>query len=130
VRQQHDEGRLADIGGFPRHVRSGEDGEACPFGRETAVVRDEGVPPEDLFHHRMAPVLDEDLPPAVHLRTPVPVLPRKFGEREERVELGDPFRRRVNGREGFLQRIPQREEELLFRAARPSCARSTRPRTP
>ena len=82
-----DEGHLAHISGFPRHVGAGDDGHTVLPLPHIGVVGHEEGPGEHPLHHRMASVVDLDDAPLVHLRAAVVVFHRRRGQGAQRVQL-------------------------------------------
>ncbi len=87
VRQQHDEGGLAHVGGLAAHVGAGDDQHAAP-GVELQVVGHERRVRE-AFHHRMPAALDRDARFRAQGRRRPFERAGAFGERRERIELGE-----------------------------------------
>ena len=58
LRHKNDQGHLPHVGGFSRHIRSGDNGNPVLPVIQGGVIGHKQVIPHHLFHHRMAAVLD------------------------------------------------------------------------
>ena len=85
LRHENDQGDLADVGRFSRHVGSGNDGGPELFAVQVGVVRDEFFVGEILIEHRVAAVFQAEAHRLIQRRTAVMTKPRRLGQRPDDV---------------------------------------------
>ena len=111
VRQQHDVGDLAHIGGFAAHIGAGNQHQAAALVQPRVVRREAG----DLhFDHRMAAVVDFDAGVIDKLRRAVVVLDGKTGKAAQHIERGGGFGALLQQGQLLLQFLHQRFVEPFF----------------
>ena len=84
--EQHDDGRLAQVGRLTRHVRTGQDDDLRGLWIEVEVVGNERTCRQPALDQRMAPARDCQPPAGVDLRTAPRVLGGADGEADQRVD--------------------------------------------
>ena len=114
LRHQDDQRHLPDVGRFPGHVWSGDDGQAELFAIELGVVRHKFFFGQILIEHRMAPVLDDEPERIVEFRPAIMKQPRGFGQRAEHIERRNRGRRLLNRLELTQGFVAQFLEKLVL----------------
>ena len=116
LRQDHDQRRLPQIGGFAAHVGPGDDGDQAGGGVEVEIVGDEaaGIVLRQALDHRMAAGHDAHFAVVGKARARVAILRGHLRQRRGHVQFGD-------GRRGGSDALRMRGgelahfgEELLF----------------
>ncbi|MPM77963.1 hypothetical protein SDC9_124973 [bioreactor metagenome] len=84
--QDHQKGGAPQVGGLPRHVRPGYQGDALPIPFQLHGVGNEGRIGEHILHHGVAAVLHHEVEAGVHCRPDVPLLPGSLRQGGQHVQ--------------------------------------------
>ena len=116
---QADQGHLADIGGFARHVGAGDDDQLVIAAVQAGVVRDKGLEMTHPLDNRMPPARDDDL---ILVRDPGPVISifvRHLGQGEQGIEGADGRGGALNSAVLPCQPLPQLPKKLVLQGLDP-----------
>ena len=116
---EDDEGHLAHIGGFARHVGAGDDGHPLLLLPHKRVVGNKEAVFQNLLHHRMAAVPDLDDAGFVHIRPAVAVPHGHGGKGRQGVRLRHGGGRPLDALRGGGDLLPQLGEQLVFQRHHP-----------
>ena len=120
LRHEHNQGHLAHIGGFARHVGACDDGQAVRAPIHIGVVGDKQRVLQHPLHHRMAALPDVDGAAAVHRRADVAVRHRRRREGGQHVQAGHPPGHVLHLPHPLGGRLPQLAEQLVLQGGDPA----------
>lgn len=115
LRHDADERDLPHIGGFSRHIGTGNQHKAIAFAVELRIIRDEKGILRALLDHRMPAVPDGNHIAVSHLGTTVAVAACHLGKRAIYIELRQHIRRFLNPVHIFRHLHADIAEELIFK---------------
>ena len=119
LRHDGDQRHLTHIGGFARHIRAGDDGDAVFAAVEDGVIRDEQAVRQHLFHDRMAAVPDLDAVGEVHHRAGVIVVTGHIRQRAQHVQHRDCLRGFLHAMNLGGNLVPHLGKDLVFQRRQP-----------
>ncbi len=119
LRHQRQQGDLADIGRFARHIGAGDEQQARGFRLHRDIVGHEALAARLLVEHRMAAVLDVKRAAVVKQRAVVIEESRRFRQRGQDVQPRHRVRRVLQGLQRRDHPAPQLVEQLELQLLRP-----------